>query len=514
MLRIVRLISCHKDNNSTSTFHSENNSPTTTCPHIRPGQDEPLLNRNITVLFWNVHSLEQKLLQQDLKKFVSEYDIICLSETWYTDHTPRENYMIPGYYNKMFNRKVKKLSGRKSGGLLLYYRQNLEHQIKITSNSSEYIDFKVDDARFIFMYAAPQDSVQLLQAEDPINRLMTLLNASQKYDKTYIFGDLNGRTGELVDNVKANVNLTPSRINNDKVINERGRKIIDLCHATGFVIANGRLGNVTETCDFTFRSRQGKSVNDYLLVPKHQQSSVTHFSLHQRIESDHMPLSFGVNCRHTRKEVVKNPDKLTSSTRYVWKEEKRQEYTCKLSEKLNSLDSTHKDVDEIVADLKDAILSSAANMKKKSRGEDTRQSTSPWFDTECRQMKAATVSAFKIYLRKQTADNDNIYQRNKRNYKTLLKKKKRAHQKEKVRQLIHDKKKNPKKFWQELKWKEKSKEIGASQAELENHFRAVFSDKMNSENSQWVTYVRLFNEWWLANSNKTDEYLDEEINKF
>ena len=70
------------------------------------------------------------------------------------------------------------------------------------------------------MYAAPQDSVQLLQAEDPINRLMTLLNASQKYDKTYIFGDLNGRTGELVDNVKANVNLTPSRINNDKVMNE------------------------------------------------------------------------------------------------------------------------------------------------------------------------------------------------------------------------------------------------------------------------------------------------------
>ena len=250
-----------------------------------------------------------------------------------------------------------------------------------------------------------------------------------------------------------------------------------------------------------------------MLVPKHQQSSVTHFSLHQRIESDHMPLSFGVNCRHTRKEVVKNPYKLTSSTRYVWKEEKRQEYTCKLSEKLNSLDSTHKDVDEIVADLKDAILSSAANMKKKSRGENTRQSPSPWFDTECRQMKAATVSAFKIYLRKQTADNDNIYQRNKRNYKTLLKKKKRAHQKEKVRQLIHDKKKNPKKFWQELKWKEKSKEIGASQAELENHFRAVFSDKMNSENSQWVTYVRLFNEWWLANSNKTDEYLDEEITK-
>ena len=64
----------------------------------------------------------------------------------------------------------------------------------------------------------------------------------------------------------------------------------------------------------------------------------------------------------------------------------------------------------------------------------------------------------------------------------------------KNRQFICDKEKNPRKFWQELKWKEKSKEIGASQAELENHFRTMFSDKTNSENSHWVTYVRHFNE--------------------
>ena len=124
-------------------------------------------------------------------------------------------------------------------------------------------------------------------------------------------------------------------LNNDKVINERGTRIIDLCHATGFVTANGRLGDVTETCDFTFRISQDLSVNDYSLVLEHHLSSVTHFILHQRIESDHMPLSFSVNCNHTRKSVVKNADKAISITRYAWKEVRRQEYISKPSENVN-----------------------------------------------------------------------------------------------------------------------------------------------------------------------------------
>ncbi|CAC5404997.1 unnamed protein product [Mytilus coruscus] len=93
-------------------------------------------------------------------------------------------------------------------------------------------------------------------------------------------GDLNSRIGELsdfllsddldkyVESVEHVVNpIISDRRSMDKTVNAFGRKLLQMCFNTGLVVANGRLCNDKDG-NFTFCTAKGRSVNDYLLVPR------------------------------------------------------------------------------------------------------------------------------------------------------------------------------------------------------------------------------------------------------
>ena len=101
-----------------------------------------------------------------------------------------------------------------------------------------------------------------------------------KYDNlgfVFITGDMNCRTADeyvfiLYDKYldenqpfiyKPDIILR--RSSKDKIIDTNGRYLFQLCHVTGLIIANGRLGKDT-LGEFTFCNSRGASVVDYLLL--------------------------------------------------------------------------------------------------------------------------------------------------------------------------------------------------------------------------------------------------------
>ena len=132
-----------------------------------------------------------------------------------------------------------------------------------------------------------------------------------KVGKTYITGDLNSRTAQLLDILEfdkyLDVNnddklynddknaafffheeILPIRHNKDHVIDINGRRLI----ATDHIITNGRLLNDRDG-NYTFCSSRGLSITDYLLVNKFNINSITEFEiLNWNNFSDHAVLYF------------------------------------------------------------------------------------------------------------------------------------------------------------------------------------------------------------------------------
>ena len=87
---------------------------------------------------------------------------------------------------------------------------------------------------------------------------------------------MNGRTSNLSDILVFDryiekkiiyfLSHIPSRSNKDKVLDSYGRKLLNFCKCTNFIIANGRLGGDCNKGEFTYCFTQGMSTVDYLLL--------------------------------------------------------------------------------------------------------------------------------------------------------------------------------------------------------------------------------------------------------
>ena len=58
----------------------------------------------------------------------------------------------------------------------------------------------------------------------------------------------------------------PSRSNEDKIINQQGKALIELCKAVDLKIINGRYGDDRDIGSYTCYKYNGKSTVDYVLL--------------------------------------------------------------------------------------------------------------------------------------------------------------------------------------------------------------------------------------------------------
>lgn len=469
-----------------------------------------------------MHSLNYKLLEPDLQTFIQNYDIVCLAETWLNDSVDNtDKCNLPGYDYKLLCRTKNSIYGRNSGGLLIMWKHHLRGHIKFIEWSSEFCVFEIQGEYFLFIYATPPNSSRILQnQEDIIGKLESLL--FQYCDHTlYVFGDLNARTGDRDDVLQCDMSLIPKRTNPDKVVNCQGRQILDVLKTTNYCIANGRI-NPEDSNKFTYQSSNGSSVIDYVIIKKQELERIQNLKIHDdRLESDHFPLSFRIlttlkkrQDQHFKKHrPADSPRSTTKGLKYSWNPESAGEFRDELRNALEG--ALPIGVNAMVEHVNNAMYESAAKTKQHltNPGIKANQVSHPWFDHECADAKREMVAAFKVKCACNISDTSTKYMQKRKFYVNLRKKKKRSYNKTIVKNLLADKRTNPKKLWNTLEWKTKNKKIAASKEDLQNHFEKIYENSESKMDPQWRDYIIQFNTWWESHGTQNySDILDREIN--
>lgn len=467
-------------------------------------------------MFWNICSLNLKLLEPDVRRFVTRFNVICICESWLSDYSNPSSYEIPGYEYFKENRSKISLSGRNSGGVIVYYKESLKPSIKLKLKNSEMIYFMINNCNYFFVYAAGEDATSLLHFPDVFNELDRQI--PRCIGPCYAFGDWNGRTGNLKDCNNELNSYLPNRINQDEIINQQGRQLAEFCQTHELVITNGRIGDIENSSGFTYISSRGKSTIDYLLCRPADLSSVTKFYIHSRIESDHMPVSFTtstttdignpnrtMNCRRKFKQKNNNEECTTRRVkRPRWNEEQRENFKRRVI-------NTIPDVETISAisstEGVKLVTSTLINAGKTTEIPKTRKTTHvehPWFNEECEKMKDELKERHKSHKRQRTRASKRSVDTLSKRFTNFKKHLKRKYNMTIAADLVRLKKRDKKEFWNFIGWKNKPSKVLASRNDLQIHFSSLYQTSVEVD-QQWVEYVRSFVKYWESN---TELYVD------
>ena len=234
----------------------------------------------------NCCGVKLRLQYPEFCELIKKNDIVCLQETK-TDDIDKID--LEGYTFKMKNRKK---IGRKSGGIILGYKDHLENYIEPLETESNYIFwFKVssklfnlsDDLIFGIVYIPPEDSSYLSpDAFDQVENEDRVL--SQNYKYICLLGDFNSRTADDPDFIEIFINeheldftqfvendlaildtlkIDRKRKRMDAGKNRSGNILLELCRGNNLFIVNGRIGDdYLESGRLTCRN---SSVVDYYI---------------------------------------------------------------------------------------------------------------------------------------------------------------------------------------------------------------------------------------------------------
>jgi len=164
------------------------------------------------ILYYNVKGIKNKKSDffEDLYKLDAE--IICFSETLCTYSYTHSFFQEHDYSQiEIMGTKTKK-KGRCSGGLLIFFKNNLD--IITLELSQDFCILKFKTKIIIFVYIPPGNIIVL---QNTLNMIQKYL---QQHQDLIVMGDFNSRIGD------SNLN-TITRKSSDLIINPYGAKLID-----------------------------------------------------------------------------------------------------------------------------------------------------------------------------------------------------------------------------------------------------------------------------------------------
>ena len=356
--------------------------------------------KQLNIVSFNVENLEPKLDDPNFIDLINSHDITVLCETWRKDDS---KINIQGFWDfSQIRPKIKK-SGRYSGGISIFVKNDIREGVKIINSSSEgFIWIKLLKSFFglsndIFMcavYIPPKGATR----HDSGDYFEELSNHLVKYiDKGNIIllGDLNSRIGKEISNTNTNSVNSHSLIDNmlpqevctkidsksscDNIINNFGKKLLSICKAFDLIVANGRcpgdmIGN------FTCHTKRGASVVDLIIIDSQILNLISKVKvLPPSFVSAHSPVSFSLKCiiqkGNLNKEVLAN-----HHAKLIWDPEKKdliqnifkfpmvkQEVNL-INQELNSIDNNYKMLDSIIQKFCNLLIlkaSTCLKLKKK-----------------------------------------------------------------------------------------------------------------------------------------------------
>lgn len=380
--------------------------------------DNNINKKVLNLIAYNVHGLENKLFHPDFFKHLEQSDIFILIET----HVEERNVVkfenrFRNFHTSWKSATRSSIYGRAMGGLVCGVKKDLidiglRHVLKICDNIS-LLQVTSSDFKFtivpVYLRGANwnQDFEELkrcLQETYVVNPI--------------IMGDLNVRLGEEQQNINENIMVDfPAGLENrqsaDKIVNARGRRLIELCNEQGLVILNGR---TTGDADgrYTFISNVGNSVNDICAVSIHNLERVVSFEVTDQIWSDHLPIELKISANNSG-NTMKRMELLP---KLKWNPHRAEAYRNKLEHNLNFLKERKTDI--LLEDLTDVILKSHENSRYNVNG---KKFKSKWFDRECNEAREKSMRSLRLHQKKRTVEDKDAYLRYKCEYQNLCRQK-------------------------------------------------------------------------------------------
>lgn len=434
------------------------------------------------------------------------------------------NVSIEGYRCYNLYRKFKhKRARRNSGGMSIYVRECLNQGVSIVKNNFDtivWLKFDCDffnfdkDVYFCCLYLWPDESpaANVIDANlfDVIEQ--DVFNFEQS-GRVYVAGDWNCRIGNKPDYIVCDKNIrnydpdfyVPDnhlvRASLDNLCNTRGHKMLDLCKATGLRVANGRLGQLDNSCGFTYYSRGAHSVIDYLLLKEPDFDTLSMFEICPfNIFSDHAALRLGMRAIKPLTEDIVNNNESRVHTVYKWNTEHKEIFRRGLIAKLPDFNNLIVSADcsdlnriDYTVDMFTNIISEVASplFKREYKNNVPSQANlNIWYDKECVDHKILYKRALHNYNSNQSEINRIELCKQRKTYKYIVRKKKRAYKLKEGRKLSELRKSKPREFWKYFKSNNQSCQNDITV----EHFKNYFSDLFNNIPTTVINEVENFND--------------------
>ena len=264
-------------------------------------------NDHIRIAGLNVNGLLGKLRLGILDIFIEDIDILCICETkLYSYDNDYVQSLLPNHKALLM---PEKRDGRRGGthGLAIFVNERLQGNVTPNEDPElcEHVMWVrvVLDAYVSFVLGSvyiPHEGSIHFDDEWHSNISADLIALGKLSLPFMLVGDFNSRTGTLDDFMEYDENIArecglntdddllvlepalpdclgPGRVNQDRRINNNGRRLTEICQIFNMHIANGRLGSDRGVGEFTCHTSQGDSTVDYIIMSSELLSIVTDF---------------------------------------------------------------------------------------------------------------------------------------------------------------------------------------------------------------------------------------------
>ena len=412
--------------------------------------------------YWNINGhrskyLGDKLIDAEFLNVINECDIIGLGEL-----QSEEKVDIPGF--KRIEQKIRDknfLGPKVAGGVGVFVKKNFEDRVEFIPNTCDdsiWIWIKDEDIYLGTYYVSPRYSSA--GDIDFLNTLNKEISQFSSKGKVFVQGDLNARTSTDPDFVQVGkhpdsyeeemdeheIDDDPNlRNSEDRILNVRGKELLDLCKLNKLIITNGRKSG-DPFGKFTCHKWNGSSVVDYLLSPISSFDSVTSFIVGDFIPwlSDHCIIKSKIKFRSKYPKNVIDEKLMDTHPGFVWNENSLESYRKNLSSegvkgKVQTLMMAGSlNVAELAAGICDLMIDTAksSGTKTKKSFNELNKNEQPWFDKECK-LEKEKLNGLAKKVRKSPTDNNarSLLFDTKKNFKRIVLAKKRRHRKKLVCQL-------------------------------------------------------------------------------
>ena len=379
----------------------------------------------LDIMCYNVENIWNHTNDSSLLELIARHDIIGLTETFLVYDIDFLNTL--DNYN-CIQKKAIKLSrqGRASGGLILLYKKELVPWIKtIEIDLDNAIALDIDNSWLgtelnvlvVLFYIHPTGS-PYYNDKNYQNSLEVIEEFILDYTETngmrhlVLGGDANSRIGtwtnndlhDTYDDEEEEETLGYYRRSTDMHINSHGRKLIEVATCLRLVPIHGIIQK-DFPAENTYHSQTGDSTIDHFLCSAELVELVSDFTIHDRIESRHSPISLHIG----HKQIDPTPTTtLTRINKIIWDQEKAGIYLEALGSEdmqneLAKIKET-RDVNEQSNLLKDLLTKAGQCMEKTFRIGGVQRTKKDWFDKECLELKKKTRRLFTSFKQARSRD--------------------------------------------------------------------------------------------------------------